>query len=181
MRKTPVVLAAALLALGVAAGADGQPQGSPRGGMMGPGGMMGMDPGDWSMPTMTHMREMMMGQASMPMAVMAQHVEGRIAFLEAELRITPAQEPLWGRLAETMRANAKTMAGMMHQGGTPAQDAVPSLPERLDRQEEVLAARLDALRAMKSALTPLYAAFSDEQKRTADELIRGPMGMSMMM
>jgi hypothetical protein len=62
-----------------------------------------------------------------------------------------------------------------------AQHAVLSLPERLDWQEKSLAARLDGLRAMKGAHMPLYAAFSDEQKQIAEQLIRGPMGMRMMM
>ena len=190
MRKAPVVMTAALLAFGVAAGARAQQQGSQHGSMMGPGMMMGMDPDDWG--TM-HMREMMMGQGSMPMMGMGQHIEGRLAFLKTELKIAPGQEPLWNTFAETMRANAQKMAGTMpccggaqgggtmHQGGTMAQGTMPSLPERLDWQEKSLAAQLDALRAMKGALTPLYAAFSDEQKQTADQLIHGPMGMRMMM
>ena len=108
---------------------------------------------------------------------MGRHVEGRLAFLKAELKITPAQEPLWDTLAQTLRANARTMAGMMPMGGMMAQGEAPSLPERLDRQERFLTARLDALRAMQAAVAPLYAALSDAQKRTADELVGGPMGM----
>jgi hypothetical protein len=191
-------MAAALLALGIAAEAHAQQQGSQHGGMD-PGMMMGMDPDDWGMmPMMMRMHGMMMGQGSMPMMGMGQHVEGRLAFLKTELKITPAQEPLWNTFAETIRANAQKMTGMMqggggaqgggmqgggmmHQGGMMAQGAMPSLPDRLDWQEKALAARLDALRAMKGALTPLYAAFSDEQKQTADQLIHGPMGMGMMM
>jgi hypothetical protein len=177
MRKAPAVVAAALLALGAAGGAGAQQEGSQHAGMM-----MGMDPDDWdTAPMMMRMHEMMTGQGPMPMMGMGQHVEGRLAFLRTELKITPAQEPLWNTFAETIRANAQKMAGGMHQGGTMAQGAMPSLPERLDRQEKSLAARLDALRAMKSALMPLYAAFSDEQKQLADQLIRGPMGMRMMM
>ena len=182
MRKAPAVIAAALLALGAAGGAGAQQEGSQHGGMMGPGMMMGMDPDDWgTAPMMMRMHEMMMGQGPMPMMGMGQHVEGRLAFLRTELKITPAQEPLWNTFAETIRANAQKMAGGMHQGGTMAQGAMPSLPERLDWQEKSFAARLDALRAMKGALMPLYAAFSDEQKQIADQLIRGPMGMRMMM
>lgn len=198
MRKVPVVMAAALLAIGVAAGARAQQQGTPHGGM-GPGMMMGMDPDDWGMmPMMMRMHEMMMGQGSMPMMGMGQRVEGRLAFLKTELKITPAQESLWNTFAETMRANAQKMTGsipccggaqgggmqgggMMHQGGRMPQGSTPSLPDRLDWQEKSLAVRLDALRATKGALTPLYAAFSDEQKQIADQLIRGPMGMGMMM
>jgi LTXXQ motif family protein len=39
------------------------------------------------------------------------------------------------------------------------------------------AAHLEALRKLKSAIDPLYAALSDEQKKTADQLMVGPMGI----
>jgi hypothetical protein len=55
-----------------------------------------------SMPMMGMMR-MMMGQdgmSGMPMmGAMAGHVEGRLAFLKTELKITEAQLPLWNRVA----------------------------------------------------------------------------------
>jgi hypothetical protein len=44
-------------------------------------------------------------------------------------------------------------------------------------QEKMMTAHLEALRKLKSAVDPLYAALSDEQKKTADELLMGPMGM----
>jgi len=52
-----------------------------------------------------------------------------------------------------------------------------TLPDKLATREKMLAARLEALRKLKAAVDPLYAALSDEQKKTADELIMGPMGM----
>jgi hypothetical protein len=52
-----------------------------------------------------------------------------------------------------------------------------SLPERLDQHEQLMAAQLDAIRSMNKALKPLYAAFSEDQKKTADQLFWGPMGM----
>jgi LTXXQ motif family protein len=63
----------------------------------------------------------MMGSGMMGM--MGEHVEGRIAFLRAELKITDAQVPQWNTFADALRANAKrmgemrnTMGGMMGQG-----------------------------------------------------------------
>ena len=179
MRKAPAMWLAALVALGAAGGVMAEQPDPAPGGMMGPGmmgpGMMGMESGDWGAMPMT------MGRGAMPMLGMGRHVEGRLAFLKTELKITPDQEPLWEALAQTLRANARTMAGMMPKGGTMAQGERPSLPARLDRQEAFLTARLEALRATKEALLPLYAAFSDAQKRTADELVGGPMGMGMAM
>ncbi len=40
-----------------------------------------------------------------------------------------------------------------------------------------MTAHLEALRKLKAAIDPLYAALSDEQKKTADQLIVGPMGI----
>ena len=37
--------------------------------------------------------------------------------------------------------------------------------------------QLDAMRTMNKALKPFYAALSDSQKQTADQFLRGPMGM----
>jgi hypothetical protein len=82
-----------MLAFGIAAGAHAQ-QGQQH------GMMMGRDPCDGSMmPMMMHMREMTIGRGSMPMMGMGQHVEGRLAFLKAELKISPAQEQLWNEFA----------------------------------------------------------------------------------
>jgi hypothetical protein len=134
-----------------------------------PGGMGGGD-----MPMMGMMR-MMMGREGMSMMIaMARHVEGRLAFLKTELKITDAQLPLWNAVADAIRANAKSMgdmAGGMMGGQT------GTLPDKLAMREKMMTAHLEALRKFKAAVDPLYAALSDEQKKTADELLIGPMGM----
>ena len=53
-----------------------------------------------------------MGMGGGPAAMcgrMTSHVEGRIAFLKAELKITPEQEALWNDYANAVRDNAKAM------------------------------------------------------------------------
>ena len=63
---------------------------------------------------------------------------------------------------------------MMSQRGVSA----VNLPDRLDQHEQLMAAaQLDAVRAMNKALKPLYAALSENQKKTADQLFWGPMGL----
>ena len=108
---------------------------------------------------------------------MTAHIEGRLAFLKAELNITPEQEALWKDYANAVRDNAKTMSGrctsLMGDSGA----SEKSLPDRLDAQEQFVAARLDALRATNKALKPLYQALSDAQKKLADQLIRSSTGM----
>ena len=86
--------------------------------MMGHGGMMGA----WS------------GHPSL-CKMMTQHVEGRLAFLKAELNIAAEEESLWNDYAAAIHDNAKTMTArcttLMGQAGASAQ----KLPDRLDAQE----------------------------------------------
>ena len=136
-----------------------------------PGGMTG----DGDMP-MIRMMRMMMGRDGMAMmGAMGRHVEGRLAFLKTELKITDAQLPLWSAVADAMRANAKTMGNMA--GGMMAGSQGATLPDKLAMREKMMTAHLEALRKFKAAVDPLYASLSDEQKKTAEELLIGLMGM----
>jgi hypothetical protein len=177
-----LVLALGLVAIPALAQQDTRSEHHPGSAMPGQstssgGSMMGAG----SMPMMGMMRMMMgdqgMGMSGMRMmAMMAGHVEGRLAFLKTELKITDAQMPLWNAFAEAVRANAKAMEQMM-QGGMMGTGQSASLPEKLAMREKMMAAHLDALRKLKTAVDPLYAAFSEEQKKTADEIMLTPMGM----
>jgi hypothetical protein len=146
-------------------------QNMPQGGMMSPGSGMPMMDG--------HARMGMMG-----MMGMADHVEGRIAFLKVELKITEAQMPQWNAFADALRENARRMGGMpamMMQGGMMGGDgASVSAPDRLDRMEKMMTAMLETIKATRAAVAPLYAVLTDEQKKVADQLIHGPMGMGRM-
>jgi hypothetical protein len=121
------------------------------------------------------MRMMGMMRMMMMQNAMAEHVEGRIAFLKTELKITDAQQPLWNAVADAMRANAKEMTDMMPMMRSMMQPSA-TLPEKLAAREKMMTANLDAFRKLKAAVEPLYAALNDDQKKTADELMIGPMG-----
>ena len=182
MKSIKVIASAALLTMAMIGTASAQNQlaqqgGTNPGGMMGNGlgpgmmgpGMMGNDGG----PGM--MRWGASGSAMC--SAMAGHIDGRLAYVKAELKITDAQEPLWNSYATAARDSANTMLArcmtmMSRHGGSTA-----SLPDRLDQNEQLMAAQLDALRATNKALKPLYAALSESQKQTADQLLGGPMGM----
>jgi LTXXQ motif family protein len=184
--RKPLVLLAAILAASATAAlaqtsasppaATGTPspttQGMPMQGMP-----MGSMPGASGGMPMMGMMQMMMGQSGM-----AGHVEGRIAFLKTELKITDAQLPLWNAVADAIRTTAKDMAGMPN-GMSMMQSMMQSsgtLPEKLAAREKTMAAHLEALRKLKAAVEPLYPALSDDQKKTADQLMIGPMGMMSM-
>jgi hypothetical protein len=138
-------------------------------GMMGPGTMMGGDMME-GMRRMMGMMSMMSGMRSG-----ASHIEGRLAFLKAELKIADAQAPQWNAFADTVRDNAKSMAEA-HQS-TISSGAAMTLPERLALEEKALTAHLEALKKTASALDELYDTLSVDQKKIADEIIVGPMGM----
>ena len=148
-------------------------------GMAGQPIMMGGSP-------MTNMMGMMqmMGGGDAPGMGMIDHVEGRIAFLRTELKITDAQAGVWNAFAATLRANAQNLGtargAMMGQMGA-GQPQVQTLAQRLNTQERWLTARLDGTRAIKTAFIKLSDALSQDQKRTADELLAPHMGMAMAM
>ena len=142
-------------------------------------GMMGGMP----MMNMGTMRMMgMMGPGS-GMATI-DRVEGRIAFLRAELKITEAQMNTWNAFADALRANAKRLgevrAAMMSHSGA-GQQQLPTLADRLELQEQWLVARLEGIRAIKPAFVNLFGTLSDDQKKTANELLAPHMGMMAMM
>jgi LTXXQ motif family protein len=107
---------------------------------------------------------------------MADHVEGRIAFLKAELKITDAQLSQWNTFADALRTNARQTAEML---GTVGQVTALNAPDRLDRREKMLTSMLEMVRSTKAALSPLYAVLSNEQKKLADSLLREPMMVGM--
>ena len=132
-------------------------------------GMMG------DMRQMMSMMRSMMTMMGAQSGMMSAEVEGRIAALKTELKITDAQTPQWDRFADALRVTAKSMNGMFEQMTPSGMSA--TLPARLDCHEKMLTAHLNSLKTLKDAVEPLYAALSDDQKKIADGLMIGPMGM----
>ena len=144
------------------------PMPSPAGPGMGP--MMGGDMGQ-----MMRMMSGMMPREGGGMDMMpGQHVEGRVAYLKAELGITDAQLPQWNAFADATRNGAKTMqsamaANMAH--GMPA-----TAPARSDAMIAMMTARLEAMKSSAAASKALYAVLTDAQKKIADDLLMSRMG-----
>jgi hypothetical protein len=104
----------------------------------------------------------------------AQFIEGRIAFLRAELDLTDQQKPLFDAYAKALRETAASMQAIHDRMWS--RDIPERLPERLQWRIDIMTTRVKALENMKAAALPLYEALSPEQKEQADRLI-GPMGM----
>lgn len=133
------------------------------------GGMMGQNMG----PQMMQM--MMQGHmADLPW----EHIDGRIAYLHAELKITEAQMPAWTEFANVLRANAKRMADL--QKAQP-QRTTTTAADQLDDQERWLTARLESVKALRPAYAKLFAVLDDGQKKIASELLVPHMGIAMRM
>jgi LTXXQ motif family protein len=166
---TGLSIAAAIAFVAFAASAQTTPMMG--GEMKGEDMMKGCDMMGGDMTCMTQMMSMMREKLS--------HAGDRVAALKADLKITEAQMPAWNKFADALLAAAKSMEesmeGMhkqMMQSG-----AAASLPEKLEHHAKMAAGHLASLQAIKAALAPLYASFSDEQKKLADGLKIGPMGV----
>jgi len=103
------------------------------------------------------------------------HIEGRIAFLKAELAITDAQTTQWDSYAAAMRTNSKGMQDAMAkimQAGMPT-----TAPGRADTMIQMITARLDGMKSSAEAEKALYAVLTETQRKVADDLMPGPMGI----
>ena len=101
------------------------------------------------------------------------YVDGRLAFLKAELKITDDQSAAWSAYADALKENFESMAGMHQQmaGLFQQGDKDRSVVDMLDLQISMMKTRLSALEAMKPAAEKLYAALSDDQKEKADQIL----------
>jgi hypothetical protein len=164
-----------------------QPTAPPAAGM-GPGMMGGnMMGGNAAAGTMMGGAMMGQGQAgpsgmmqmmNMMAAQLGQHVEGRLAFIKAELKITDAQAAQWNAFADAARSNANSMSEM-RKSMMSGQSALSTLPDRLAIEDKAVTAHLAALKKTEEAVAKLYAVLTDDQKKIADTIIVGPMGMPM--
>jgi periplasmic protein CpxP/Spy len=98
-----------------------------------------------------------------------QLVDGRIAFLHAELKITPAQEAQWREVAAAMRQNANgldqqiTSTRQHH----PNMDAV----QRLTMRGEFAKLRAENDARLLTAFRPLYDSLTPSQQQVANTLM----------
>lgn len=142
-------------------------------GMMGQGGSGMMGPGMMGTP--------MCGPGMVGVGT-TEHIDGWLAFLRTELKITDAQTKVWDQFAEALRTNAKTLGevgnSMMPQaGGGKMRAPTPTLSEKLDTQERWITARLQGVSAMKATYEHVSETFSDDQKKAANELLAPHLGL----
>ena len=103
-----------------------------------------------------------------------EHIDGQLGFIKAELKITAAQEPQWSVFANMFRADKERQANACQTAQQQSRSQMSaSLPESMRMKEDRLAEQLDSLRALEAAVQPLYSVLTKEQKKTADEILKG--------
>ncbi len=111
----------------------------------------------------------------------AEHVDGRLAYLKAELKLTDSQTGAWNVFADAWRATAQKAKQKCDAADMRADNSKPAVLNKLSMMENHMADHLDVVRAQKGAIESLFTNLSDEQKKTANETLTGIMkvGMSM--
>jgi hypothetical protein len=131
------------------------------GSMMMGQGMMGGD-----CPMMERMSRKMRRMMGGDMQAMS---DQRIATLKTQLVITPEQQATWDTYAAALKKNVTGMQAM-HQTMKTGMSAKTPV-ERLDARVAAMETRLTAMRDVKPALSNLYTALNDEQKKKADKTV----------
>jgi periplasmic protein CpxP/Spy len=101
-----------------------------------------------------------------------QGVERQISELRKRLNITPQQQPQFDAFAQAMRQNAQTMEPLAQQQQGASHNAV----EDLKAAAKFAEAEADALKRLLPPLQALYDSLSDQQKKTADQVLVASAG-----
>lgn len=97
-----------------------------------------------------------------------QRVAGQVAYLKAELKITPAQESLWAPVAVAMRDNAQALD---HTIMNARQQKRPlDALQRVSLRSDFAAVRAQNEARFLAAFKPLYAGLTPAQQQQANEL-----------
>lgn len=98
----------------------------------------------------------------------------RLGALKSELGISVTQESAWQTYEKVVRESAESM--LKSHEDMMSKQPLQTLPERMDAQSSMMAARQDSMSKVREATLGLYQVLDAEQKKKADQLILG-MGM----
>ena len=105
----------------------------------------------------------------------SERVEARLAYIKTALKITDAQQPQWNAFADTLRKQAAARDKQFQerrannaQGHGHMQ---VSVIERMERQQQRLAAAAQMLGERLAVQKPLYAMLTVEQKQVANRVL----------
>jgi len=95
----------------------------------------------------------------------------RRAYVETKLDLTAQQRPLWDKVqsaAQSEEQKERQLCASLKAG------AEPTMLERMDRMQQFLSARLEALQAAKPAVQALYQALTPDQQGILNHPFRRP-------
>jgi len=114
------------------------------------------------------MRGQIPGTTMVPGTVdLTDRLEGRLAYIRAELHITDSQSSVWNAFADGIRSSRRHLIEARQQ----LNQGFSKSPDRLEQYERHLALRLDAVKSARTAFSQLYSTLNDAQKHAADELV----------
>jgi hypothetical protein len=125
--------------------------------------------GNKGCPMMSTMDDGMMGQGMMGSGSTVARVEGRLAFLKAELAITEAQAPTWKQYEDAVRSRTSAMQGMRQDMMKAMQSG--SVADRVKARIAMMEGMVANMKAQGTAIETLYTVLTDEQKKKGDELL----------
>jgi hypothetical protein len=103
-------------------------------------------------------------------------MEGRLAYMKAELGVTETEAAAWNDYASAIKAGARTMQDM-HTAMVQVMETGSAL-ERLDAHTKAMESMVESLKALRPVTEALYKVLSADQKKKADLLLG--MGSCMM-
>jgi hypothetical protein len=109
-------------------------------------------------------------------------IEAELAYIKTALNLTDQQMPVWGPVADALRAQAKHVDAEIeaHRAAfdkmRTQDDAAPGvdLIARLEERQRSVAVQADDLAKLLNVLRPFYAALTTEQKENVEDLL--PVG-----
>jgi LTXXQ motif family protein len=133
--------------------------------------------GGWGMRGWPMMRRAMWHSAAMRADPQQRCIDrlawraARRAYIETELNLTAEQRPLWDKLQSVAQAEQQKERQWCQQLKPAEQSTVL---DRMDRAQQFLSARLDAVQSAKPALQALYQALTPEQRAIMDHPFHRP-------
>jgi periplasmic protein CpxP/Spy len=103
------------------------------------------------------------------------HIEGRIAFMKAELKVTPAQEANFDKVAQVMRQNDRERRQRFEEMRA-QRDQPHSAVQHMETRARFAAVQAQHTDRLLAAFRPLYDSFTPDQKKAADDLMAPHMG-----
>lgn len=149
--------------------ATGGAHGGPSGGGMMSGGMMSGGMGAMMGGGSSHGG--MGGMMQHMLCGFTEHLEGRLAYLKAELKLTDTQLSAWNGFADAWRSAAQKATAKCGALDERMDHAKPPVLSKLQMMESHMADHLDVLRAQKAAIEPLFTSLSEEQRKIANEAL----------